>query len=42
MRRKVILVIIFSVAVFLTACGNKNSEEDKNEDKQMSIDGIVR
>jgi len=29
-RRKVILVIIFSVAVFLTACGNKNSEEDKN------------
>ncbi|MEW8996127.1 GerMN domain-containing protein [Clostridium sp.] len=30
MRRNVILVIIFAVAVFLTGCGNKNSEEDKN------------
>lgn len=30
MRRKVIPVIIFAVAVFLAGCGNKNSEEDKN------------
>jgi hypothetical protein len=29
-RRKMIFAIIFTAAVFLTGCSNKNSEEDKN------------
>jgi hypothetical protein len=42
-RRKVILVIIFTAAVFLTGCGNKNSEEDKNihVDTNINTNNVV-
>lgn len=42
-RRKVILVIIFAVAVFLTGCSNKNSGENKNThvDTNINTNNVV-
>ncbi|WP_346935565.1 GerMN domain-containing protein [Clostridium sp.] len=37
MRRKMIFAIIFTAAIFLTGCGNKNSEEDKNTHLDTNI-----
>ncbi|WP_346915867.1 GerMN domain-containing protein [Clostridium sp.] len=43
MRRKMIFAIIFTAAVFLTGCGNKNSEEDKNihVDTNINTNNVV-